>query len=358
MFAYIILNMHNSGAEVSLFHYFFIIIVEELYIKETMGISIRFEIHIFVNKSGCVNECHKTSKDRPSIKRWFLKSAADEIERLKHSLSYSTLENYKTALRAFSRYLKQDVNIANINQTLIKGFERWLRDQNLCLNTVSCYMRSLRSLLNRLDSENKSRAFESVYTGRARTEKRAVSEADVCCLKQVKLRPDSFLCLVRDVFLFSYYALGMPFVDIAFLRRSQINDNLLTYHRHKTGQRIVIPLEHCMKEIISRYKSDNEYVFPLLHSLEPQKAYNEYLRMLNRYNRALKTLAIKAGVTQRLSSYTARHTWASVAYNQNVDLPVISKALGHTNPQTTLTYIRGINDDRLAQANHKIVNRI
>lgn len=323
-----------------------------------MGISIRFEFHIFVNRSGCVDECHKTSEEKPSIKRWFLKSAADEVERQKCSLSYSTLENYKTALRAFSKYLKQDIDIANINQTLLKGFERWLRDKNLCLNTVSCYMRSLRSLLNRLDCENKSHAFGNVYTGRARTEKRAVSEEDVCRLKQVELRPHSFLCLVRDIFLFSYYALGMPFVDVAFLRRSQINGNLLTYHRHKTGQRIVIPLEHCMSEIISRYKSDSEYVFPLLHSREPQKAYHEYLRMLNRYNRTLKTLAIKAGVTQRLTSYTARHTWASVAYNENVDLPVISKALGHTNPQTTLTYIRGINDDRLAQANHKIVSKV
>jgi integrase len=150
----------------------------------------------------------------------------------------------------------------------------------------------------------------------------------------------------------------MPFVDIAFLRRSQINDNQLTYYRHKTGQRIVIPLEPCMNEIISRYQSDSEYVFPLLRSLEPQKAYNEYLQMLNRYNRSLKTLARKAGVTRRLTSYTPRHTWASVAYDQNVDLSVISKALGHTNTQTTLTYIKEISDNRLAEANHLIVGRI
>jgi integrase len=80
--------------------------------------------------------------------------------------------------------------------------------------------------------------------------------------------------------------------------------------------------------------------------------------MLNRYNRSLKTLARKAGVTRRLTSYTPRHTWASVAYDQNVDLSVISKALGHTNTQTTLTYIKEISDNRLAEANHLIVGRI
>ena len=323
-----------------------------------MSINIRFEIHIYVNKSENADKYSHTTENKPSVKRWFLQLAKEETERLSASLSQSTIENYKTALRVFRRYLKDDIDVKEINQELVKGFERWLHNQNLCLNTVSCYMRSLRSLLNRLNGENKSHAFESVYTGRAKTEKRAASEADVCSLKQVKLRPRSFLSLVRDIFLFSYYALGMPFVDIAFLRRSQISDNQLTYYRHKTGQRITIPLEPCMNDIISHYQSDSEYVFPLLHSLEPKKAYNEYLRMLNRYNRSLKTLARKANVARRLTSYTPRHTWASVAYSQNVDLPVISKALGHTNPQTTLTYIKEINDDRLAKVNHEIVMRI
>ena len=80
--------------------------------------------------------------------------------------------------------------------------------------------------------------------------------------------------------------------------------------------------------------------------------------MLNRYNHSLKTLAKKAKVTSRLTSYTARHTWASVAFSSNVDLPVISKALGHTNTQTTLTYIKEINDFRLDEANKRIVNMI
>ena len=80
--------------------------------------------------------------------------------------------------------------------------------------------------------------------------------------------------------------------------------------------------------------------------------------MLNRYNRSLKTLARKSGLNLRITSYTARHTWASVAYSSNVCLPIISKALGHTNPQTTLTYIKEINDKRLEEANREIISRI
>lgn len=320
-----------------------------------MSISIRFEIHIHVNR----NEKKANSKSGSSnVRCGFLKKAAEEIERLRSSLSVSTIENYKTALRSLERYLKGDIDVSCINQELIKGFEKWLRDQKLCLNSISCYMRSLRSMLNRVHNEGNTNIFKSVYTGRVKTDKRAISESDIISIKHVSLRKNSFLSLARDVFLFSYYALGMPFIDIAFLRRNQISDNVLTYYRHKTGQRVVVPLESCMFEIINRYQSEKEYVFPLLQSLDSQKAYCEYLKMLNHYNRSLKTLAKKAELNIRLTSYVARHTWASIAHASNMDMPVISKALGHTNPQTTLTYIKEINDDRLAKANRELLRRV
>ena len=320
-----------------------------------MGISIRFEIHIHVDYGE--KRIEKTVSG-VSCKQSLLKRAGEEMEKLCSSLSQSTIENYKTALRSFSRYLNGDVLISNVDQKLIKGFERWLRDRNVCPNSASCYMRSLRSLINRINGEDSTKAFKSVYTGRAKTEKRAVAESDIIRVKNTQLKSGSFMELARNLFLFSYYALGMPFVDMAFARRSQIFDNKLVYHRHKTGKRIVVPLEPCMQEIINRYKSDSDYIFPLLSSYEPQIAYREYLLKLNRYNRSLKLLSKKAGLNLRLTSYTARHTWASVANASNVDLSVISKALGHTNPQTTLTYIKDINDNRLAEANRMILSRL
>ncbi len=114
-----------------------------------------------------------------------------------------------------------------------------------------------------------------------------------------------------------------------------------------------------MQEIINRYvASDREYVFPLLNSLQPREAYRDYLQKLNHYNKALKQLATQAGIGRKLTSYVSCHTWASMAYNSNVDLPVISKALGHANPQNTLIYIQQINDQRLYQANRQIIQEI
>lgn len=269
--------------------------------------------------------------------------------------SASTMDNYRTAIRSLSKYLGHDIPLSSLDTLLITGYERWLKQQGLCLNTISCYMRSLRSLLALADSGLKA-IFSQVYTGTARTEKRSVSAEDVCRLKALHLPKGSFLELSRDVFLFSFYAMGMPFVDVAHLRQHQIANGQMVYHRHKTGQRVLVAIEQPMLDIIQRHagRATADYVFPLLH----QGTDHEYRNLLGRYNRALHRLAALSGIGENLTSYVVRHTWASTAYSANVDLPVISKALGHINTQTTLTYIREIDDSRLAQANRRIIGMI
>ena len=343
-----------------------------------MKISFHFEFRIIVQKDGgsdmkikeVNNRNAPAPEQQPTPCASFLERARQEIERQKPQRSGSTIDNYRTALRSFCRFLVEghDGGTADgkagspsdstdaLTPECVKSYERWLRDQRLSLNTVSCYMRSLRSLAVKVCGEEAKACFQKVYTGRPRTDKRAIQEEDINRLRALRLKRGSFLCLVRDLFLFSFYALGMPFVDVAFLRKSQISDGQLVYHRHKTGQRIIVHLEPCMEEIINRYRTEGrEYVFPLLKSNEVQRSYAEYRQMLNRYNRSLKVLAVKAKLEGRLTSYVARHTWASVAFNANVGLPVISKALGHSNPQNTLIYIRQIDDHRLDEANKSIL---
>ena len=161
------------------------------------------------------------------------------------------------------------------------------------------------------------------------------------------------MTLTRDLFLFSFYAQGMPFVDMAHLQNSQISNEHITYARHKTGQNISIRIEACMQEIIDRYHStESDYVFPILRNG------NSYDKQLNRYNRCLKRLALKAGIKSNITSYVARHTWASIAYKSSVELSVISKAMGHTNPQTTLIYIKDINNEKLETANREILESV
>ena len=323
-----------------------------------MKFSMRIEFHIYIHReSGQPKESaplppvdHRLSPEA------FCDQAEKEAVRQKDLLTRSTIDNYHTAIRSFRRFLRGRGERLNLDGALLQRYEHWLHEQQVRPNTVSCYMRSLRALYAKIGGSEAGHLFNKVYTGRATTEKRSIPIDDIARLKAVRLSPHSFLALVRDLFLFSFYALGMPFVDMAFLRRQQISDGQITYYRHKTGQRVTVRIEPCMQAIIDRYDTGkSDYVFPLLRSTDPKRAYDEYLQMLNRYNRCLKQLADRAGVGQRLTSYVARHTWASTAFSSNVDLAVISKALGHANPNHTLVYIRQINDRRVEDANHTLL---
>lgn len=161
------------------------------------------------------------------------------------------------------------------------------------------------------------------------------------------------------MFLFCFYACGMPFVDVAFLKKSQIKGGMLVYHRRKTDQVVQIKLEPCMQEIINRYRSDgSDYVFPFLTSQDEDTAYREYKRKFSYYNKTLKTLGKLAGVDKPLSSYVARHTWATLAFMSSVDMSVIAQALGHTDVKTTRIYVEDIGNGKQNSANKKLLDEV
>lgn len=290
----------------------------------------------------------------------FVQKAGEMIEAQGAIREKSTIDNYRTALRSFIKYAGHDVPVGSIDGHLMEGFQRWLHSQQIQLNTISCYMRSLRTLLHLICPERAvSDAFGHVFTGRTTTEKRALSVEELKSLMLLQLPDGSPLCLTRDLFLFSVYALGMPFVDIAFLRKSQLSDHYITYSRHKTGQPIRVRIELPMQRIIDKYQHEGSaYVFPILHSDDKQAATMEYERARARHNRLLGKLGAMAGVRRKLTSYCARHSWATMAYHANIELSVISKALGHTSPNTTLTYLREIDDYRIDEANSRLLQEI
>lgn len=286
--------------------------------------------------------------------------ATQLISQLETGKSKSTVDNYRTALRSFCHFAGTGVLIEQIDVPLMEHYQQWLHEQHVTPNTVSCYMRSLRSLLYRLKPSLKQQSlFDTVYTGKAHTDKRSIPFADIVRIRGLSLSPASPLAFSRDLFLFSFYALGMPFVDIAFLLKSQIHNDHIIYYRHKTGQRICIKLETPIEQIIHRYiRKDSPYVFPILSAGTHADVFRDYENARSRYNRHLRKIGEMAGLAHRLTSYVARHSWASMAYHANIDLSVISKALGHTSPNTTLTYIREIDDQRIDQANHLLLNQI
>ena len=319
-------------------------------VNAMMKLSIQFCISLFGKK------WHWGQKQTGAN---FMTSATQTIGALSGARAKSTIDNYRTALNSFSAYSDRMMTLKDINASVLEGYQRWLTEKGMTLNTISCYMRSLRSLIHKLQPETDvRRLFCNVFTGKEPTEKRSITIAEIGRLRKMELTNGMELAFSRDLFLFSFYALGMPFVDMAFLRKSQVTGGYIVYLRHKTNQRINIKIEPLMQEIMERYdKSDSPYVFPILNSIDQEKTIKEYETARRRYNRHLKRLSQMAG-TKVLTSYVARHSWASMAYHANIDLPVISKALGHTSPNTTLTYIRSIDDNRIDTANHMLLERL
>lgn len=286
--------------------------------------------------------------------------AKAEAERIDQEQRHKTAYNYLTAVRSLTQFIGNDKwSFADITTSMLERYQRWLCNRGIRLNTVSVYMRTLRALYNRAVENNADSPFSAVFTGHEQTAKRSVTESEICQLLALRLDSQPHLALARDLFVFSFMAMGMPFVDIAYLKWHQINDGVMHYARHKTGHKVCVNVEPCMAEIINRHAiTSSEYVFPLLAGTTADNVHPTYIKRLRSYNYALRRLSSLINTSRTLSSYVARHSWASLAYRSGLDISQIAKAMGHTKLSTTLMYIRALFDPSLAEANRKMMQAL
>lgn len=282
--------------------------------------------------------------------------AIRQAEQARCDGSYSRSANYLTAMRSFIGAVG-DMPLRKIKKEHAAVYQEYLKRHGISLNTISCYNRTLRAIYNKAVGEGLTKdrqPFADVFTGHVKTTKRSVKEEILSRIKAVDLRGNPQLERTRDYFLFSFYTMGMPFIDVAYLRKEQITGDILFYDRRKTGSHVRVPLTSDALHLINIYSREtgtSPYVFPILTTTMEPEAYDEYCTCLNSYNRSLKQLAKSAGINANLTSYTARHSWASIAYRSDVSLHVISQALGHSKPDITMTYIRELDDGKMRQGN-------
>lgn len=223
-------------------------------------------------------------------------------------------------------------------------------------------MRSLRAVYNKGKRQCDSRrgdSFAKVFTGNAVTQKRALDKATVDRLRTASPERGSRQRTAQQLFLFSLYAMGMAFVDMAYLRMDDIKGGCIIYRRKKTGQTIRIKIEPCMQTVIDElHQEGSTMVFPLLDSDRPHAIHRQYQAALKQHNRQLKAVAREAGITENITSYMARHTWATLAHERNIPIAVISKAMGHTSERTTRIYIAELNSEIVHTANKEITDWI
>lgn len=290
----------------------------------------------------------------------FMDYAHTQARKAKEDGSFSRSANYITAIRSFTNAVGI-IKLRNVTAQTVVIYQDYLKRKGITSNTISCYNRTLRAIYNKAVTEGlvrDRRPFQQVYTGRAKTQKRSISEECIRKLKGLDLSDEPKQQMFLDFFLFGFYTMGMPFIDIACLKRNQIVGNSLYYNRHKNGQPITIPLCDEALAIIKKYKTETQFIFPIITEVNLILAYRQYCSCLNAYNRHLKRIAKKAELTDNLTSYTVRHSWASIAYKSDVPLAVISQALGHRSADTTMTYIRELDEESLRNGNLQVINSI
>jgi site-specific recombinase XerD len=290
-----------------------------------------------------------------------------KIEGLIAQDKFGTAHAYENALRSFMKYREgQDLNMGKLDALTICKYEQYLKQNRNSLNTISSYMRSLRAAYNaaireRIIERKTEDPFMDVFTGNALTHKRAIHKDSIQKINQLHLGDKkNCLALSKDLFLFSFFAQGMAYVDVISLKKENLREGYILYNRQKTGQPISIKILPCMKEILNKYSSataHSPYLFPVLRATNNEAyLWRQYQAGLSRHNRNLKRISTMAGLSTPLTSYVARHSWASIASSEGIPLSIISRGMGHESEKTTRIYIARLNPAEVNRANRKILS--
>lgn len=271
-------------------------------------------------------------------------------------------ETYTTTLSSFSRFMKGiDIPLKEMDSDLIVAYEAYLESKGICPNGSSFYMRNLRAVYNRAVEKEltpQRYPFKHVYTGVSKTIKRAVPLQEIRRIKEANLTLNPTLEYARDLFLFSLYTRGMSFVDIAFLKKKDLNNGILSYRRKKTGQRLLIRWEKCMQEIADKYGiTGSPYLLPIIKKPGEHER-KQYLNAAHFVNSKLKEIGRKLNLSAPLTMYRARHSWASIAKSRNVPVAIISEGMGHDSEATTQIYLASLDSSVIDKANHLILSSL
>lgn len=276
---------------------------------------------------------------------------------------WGTANNYLKAERSFRNYYGAgELPLRDITPELIGDYNRYLSNKGLIRNSISQYNRVLRAVYNAAveqDLVTDVSPFRKVYTGVDKTVKRALPEKELARIASVRPKSKT-LELARDLFVFSYATCGMAFVDMAYLKKSDICGDTIIYFRRKTGSRIQLRLEPVARKVILKYAGStvgSPYVFPILGNLTGKEAYCRFTSALTEYNRALRRISKEAG-TSHLSSYVPRHSWATAARNNGADVSTVSEALGHSSEKTTRIYLASFDRRKIEKVNKRLVDHL
>ena len=298
------------------------------------------------------------------------------IGMLKREGKFPAMHVYACTLRSYEKFCAEERYPKNTTASLsmqeiftperLKEYEDWLVGQQSSPNTISTYMRTLQAVYNRWMSPGiegyNPVLFKDVYTKVESRTKRALTAEQ---MEQLRNTDFSVLTLrqqqVLTYFLLMFMLRGMPFIDLAHLRKSDLRNRRITYRRHKTGKLMVVDVPPDAMRLLQKYrdKTDSEYLFPLLHGgLFMEEHHHRYQETLRHFNRELARLMKQLLPGVSVSSYTARHTWATLAYHSGVPVGLISQSLGHSSIRVTMTYLKPFDAEVIDRINRQVISLV
>ena len=284
------------------------------------------------------------------------------IAKLKHNGKIRTAETYKATLNSFKKFRQdEDIMLDCLNSEVMEAYEAWHHNRGVTPNTISFYTRILRAVYNRAVEneviENRS-PFRHVYTGIDKTVKRALPLEVIKKIKGMDLSLNAALDFARDMFMMSFYLRGMSFIDMAYLKMSDLKSGYITYRRRKTGQQLTIEWTNDMQLVLDKYpENESDYLLPIIKTVGINERCT-YRNVGYNINRGLKQISQMLNLNFRLTMYVARHSWASAAKAKGVPLSVISEGMGHDSEATTQIYLASLDTSAVDRANAMILKSL
>ncbi|HOW25116.1 MAG TPA: site-specific integrase [Bacteroidales bacterium] len=295
----------------------------------------------------------------------FMDFTQREIDRLKSANKLGNAAIYQMALNLVKKFRNEkDFVFDDLNYKMLNDLEFYCQVNKNTVNTISLYMRTIRAIYNKAIKEGYASLelypFKTYKIKYKDPPKRALNLKEIKLLKNCRVKKFSSQWHAKNLFFFSFYSMGMNFHDMALLKVGDIRNGRIYYKRAKTGGEFNIKVSEQLKKILSCYlkdKSKNDYVFPIVVRKEdPALMRTDINNGMKWFNDTLKDLADLCEIQTNLTSYVARHSWATIASRKNINIGIISEGLGHKDIKTTQTYLASFGNDELDNANEIIID--
>jgi integrase/recombinase XerD len=313
-----------------------------------------------------VDEIKGNIKGNSSVQS-FNKYTKDLIDGMYKANRIGNANAYRWMLSVVEGFTKRkEIQFSDINYKFLKKFEQYhLSKEGNSINGLNVYLREIRAVYNRAMKEKLVSAdlypFRDYKIQQKKTIKRAITKEQMQSIVDLELPEESQLWHARNFFSFSFFAIGMTLTDMAHLKVSDIQNGRINYTRKKTGKDYTIKVNEKIKPILDYYQSGkgkSDFIFPIIKrpndSRDIKRDISNFTKVYNKNLKAIATLT-NTDISINMTSYVARHSWASIANFSGVHIGVISQGMGHADIKTTQTYLADFDNSAIDDANENIL---